>query len=111
GYDAHHSRAVAAIFRRVVTGQYAELGDRVRIGIVDHAVAKQLVVGTTIQKVSNRIRTAPRHAEISAAPAEASRARVIRVVLGDARLQKSQTQHVASVQGQIGDGTAGNGLA
>ena len=39
GYDADHSRPVAAVLRRVVAGQDTKLRHRIRVGIVDHSIA------------------------------------------------------------------------
>ena len=91
GHHADNSSAVAAILRRVIAGQNAELGDRVRIRVENHAVTQKIVVDAAIQQVSYRIGTSASDVE------SLSRTGVIGIVLGDARLQEGQTQHIASV--------------
>ena len=104
GNDADDSGAIASVLCRVIAGENAELFDRVGIGIQNHSVAQQIVIHAAIEQERHRIRSAT-------CDAEGAGAVIVRIVLGNARLQLGQVQHVAAVQGKIHDRAAGHRLA
>src|SRR5208282_2049334 len=55
GRHADHAGAIPPIFGCVVTGQNAEFGNRIGIGIVNHPVRQNVVVDAAIQQIGDRV--------------------------------------------------------
>ena len=104
GDDTDDSAAVATVLRRVIAGQQSELGDGIGIGIEQVAVIQQVVVVAAIEQEGHGIGS-------SAGDAVTARAAVVVVALGDAGLKQSQIEHVAPVQGHVGESSTGDRLS
>ena len=97
GDDAHDATGVAPVFRRVVAGQNAKLGDGVRDRVVDDFVPQQVVVDAPIQQVGDGIRLAAGDPE----GAGLAPVRGAGVHFRDAGLEKSEIQNVTAVERQV----------
>ena len=104
GHHADCAAAVAAIFRRIVVAQDAELGDGIGIRIKHDAVAGYRVVRASIEQITHCIGAASSHGELTAAVASFGRRY-------DARLRQCQIQNIAAIQRQILDRRAGDRTA
>ena len=104
GHNTDDAAAVASVFRRVIAGEKAELGDRVGIGIEQVTVIEKVVVQSAIQQIRHRISTPAGDAVIGIGAGRAAAGRAVVVVtFGDPGLKQSQIQHVASVQRHVGE--------